>query len=135
MTYASIDGFEPDVQGLSDMIDYQLDNKLDQWLIARLTQLVSQVHDGFIAYDMVSASTPIYEFMDDLTNRYIRRSRRRFWKSESDSDKTQAYNTLYVTLVEVCKVLAPFMPFLSEHIYRELTGRESVHLDDWTEVE
>lgn len=134
-TYASIDGFEPDVQGLSDMIDYQLDNKLDQWLIARLTQLVSQVHDGFIAYDMVSASTPIYEFMDDLTNWYIRRSRRRFWKSESDSDKTQAYNTLYVTLVEVCKVLAPFMPFLSEHIYRDLTGRESVHLDDWTEVE
>lgn len=134
-TYASIDGFEPDVQGLSDMLDYQLDNKLDQWLIARLTQLVSQVHDGFVAYDLVAASTPIYEFMDDLTNWYIRRSRRRFWKSESDSDKTQAYNTLYVTLVEMCKVLAPFMPFISEHIYRDLTGRESVHLEDWTEVE
>jgi isoleucyl-tRNA synthetase/broad specificity phosphatase PhoE len=134
-TYASIDEFEPNTHSLSDMLNYPLDNKLDQWLIARLTQLVSQVHDGFVAYDMVAASTPIYEFMDDLTNWYIRRSRRRFWKSESDSDKTQAYNTLYVTLVELCKVLAPFMPFLSEHIYRDLTGRESVHLDEWTEVE
>jgi isoleucyl-tRNA synthetase len=134
-TYASIDEFEPNCQSLSDMLTYQLDNKLDQWLIARLTQLVSQVHDGFVAYDMVAASTPIYEFMDDLTNWYIRRSRRRFWKSENDGDKLQAYNTLYVTLVELCKVLAPFMPFISEHIYRDLTGRESVHLDEWTEVE
>jgi len=134
-TYASIDEFEPNCQSLSDMLTYPLDNKLDQWLIARLTQLVSQVHDGFVAYDMVAASTPIYEFMDDLTNWYIRRSRRRFWKSENDGDKLQAYNTLYVTLVELCKVLAPFMPFISEHIYRDLTGRESVHLDEWTEVE
>ena len=134
-TYASIDEFEPNCQSLSDMLSYPLDNKLDQWLIARLTQLIAQVHDGFVAYDVVAASTPIYEFMDDLTNRYIRRSRRRFWKSENDGDKLQAYNTLYVTLVELCKVLAPFMPFISEHIYRDLTGRESVHLDEWTEVE
>ena len=134
-TYASIDDFEPSAYGLSDMLDYPLDNKLDQWLIARLTQLIAQVHDGFVAYDMVTASTPIYEFMNDLTNWYIRRSRRRFWKSENDGDKLQAYNTLYVTLVEVCKVIAPFMPFISEHIYRDLTGRESVHLDEWTEVE
>ncbi len=134
-TYASIDSFEPSCHSLSDMLDYPLDNKLDQWLIARLTQLIAQVHDGFVAYDMVTASTPIYEFMNDLTNWYIRRSRRRFRKSENDTDKLQAYNTLYVTLVEVCKVIAPFMPFISEHIYRDLTGRESVHLDDWTEVE
>jgi len=67
--------------------------------------------------------------MDNLTNWYIRRSRKRFWKSENDGDKLEAYNTLYDILVELSKIIAPFMPFISEHIYKELTGKRSVHLE------
>jgi isoleucyl-tRNA synthetase len=69
--------------------------------------------------------------MDNLTNWYIRRSRKRFWKSENDSDKQQAYETLYFVLVELCKIIAPLMPFVSEHIFKELTNKKSVHLEDF----
>ncbi|MDR1987750.1 MAG: class I tRNA ligase family protein [Candidatus Peribacteria bacterium] len=71
------------------------------------------------------------KFMDNLTNWYIRRSRKRFWKSENDSDKQQAYETLYFVLVELCKIIAPLMPFVSEHIFKELTNKKSVHLEDF----
>jgi len=86
------------------------------------------------AYNLQKATAPIFVFMDDLTNRYIRRNRRRFWKSENDVDKLTGYDVLYVVLVELCKVLAPFMPFISEYIYRHLTNKESVHLDYWTQT-
>jgi isoleucyl-tRNA synthetase len=69
--------------------------------------------------------------MDNLTNWYIRRSRKRFWKSENDGDKLEAYETLYTALVELTKIIAPFMPFISEHMYKELTGEKSVHLTDF----
>jgi isoleucyl-tRNA synthetase len=69
--------------------------------------------------------------MDNLTNWYVRRSRKRFWKSENDSDKIEAYETLYYVLVELTKVIAPFMPFISEYIFKELTGKKSVHLEDY----
>lgn len=69
--------------------------------------------------------------MDNLTNWYIRRSRKRFWKSESDTDKSQAYETLYYVLVETTKIIAPFMPFISEYMYKNLTGHTSVHLTDF----
>jgi isoleucyl-tRNA synthetase len=69
--------------------------------------------------------------MDALTNWYIRRSRRRFWKSENDNDKMQAYSTLYEVLTKLSQVLAPFMPFITDYIYRDLTKKESVHLSDW----
>jgi isoleucyl-tRNA synthetase len=69
--------------------------------------------------------------MDNLTNWYVRRSRKRFWKSENDTDKIEAYNTLYDILVELSKIIAPFMPFLSEHIYKELTKEKSVHLTNF----
>jgi isoleucyl-tRNA synthetase len=69
--------------------------------------------------------------MDNLTNWYIRRSRKRFWKSENDGDKVQAYETLYTALVTLTKVIAPFMPFISEHIFKNLTGEKSVHLTDF----
>jgi isoleucyl-tRNA synthetase len=72
---------------------------------------------------------PIFEFMDNLTNWYIRRSRRRFWKSENDQDKLFAYHTLYEVLVETAKVIAPVMPFVSEEVYKNLTSKESVHLE------
>jgi isoleucyl-tRNA synthetase len=69
--------------------------------------------------------------MDNLTNWYIRRSRKRFWKSENDGDKLEAYNTLHEVLVELTKVIAPFMPFVSEHVFKALTGKESVHLENF----
>lgn len=77
------------------------------------------------------SSRAIGDFLDDLTNRYIRRSRRRFWKEEKDQDKNNAYATLYYALVNLCQVAAPFMPFVSEYIYQQLTGKASVHLTDW----
>jgi isoleucyl-tRNA synthetase len=73
-------------------------------------------------------------FMDNLTNWYIRRSRKRFWASGFESDKQEAYDTLYEVLVEICKIIAPVMPFVSEHIYKNLTGNESVHLDSFPNV-
>jgi isoleucyl-tRNA synthetase len=79
------------------------------------------------------AAKPIIKFMDNLTNWYIRRSRKRFWKSENDTDKQEAYETLYFVLVELTKVIAPLMPFVSEHIFKELTGKESVHLENYPE--
>jgi isoleucyl-tRNA synthetase len=83
------------------------------------------------AYDIPAACGTIAEFMDILTNWYIRRNRRRFWKSESDEDKKQAYNTLYTALVTITKLVAPLLPFTAEAIYRNLTGERSVHLADW----
>ncbi len=82
-------------------------------------------------YEVTEATRPIVKFMDNLTNWYIRRSRKRFWKSENDGDKMQAYETLYEVLVTLCKVMAPFTPFVTEHIYKNLTGEESVHLSDF----
>jgi len=72
--------------------------------------------------------------MDNLTNWYIRRSRKRFWKSENDGDKIEAYNTLNEVLVELSKVISPFMPFVSEYIFKELTGKQSVHLELFPET-
>ena len=82
-------------------------------------------------YEVTEATRPIVKFMDNLTNWYIRRSRKRFWKSENDGDKMQAYETLYEVLVTLCKVMAPFTPFVTEHIYKNLTGEDSVHLSDF----
>ena len=83
---------------------------------------------------MKKACLPVSQFIDDLTNWYIRRSRRRFG-IRSDSDKLNAYNTLHYILVELSKVLAPFMPFVSDAIYQNLTGKESVHLASWPEYQ
>jgi isoleucyl-tRNA synthetase len=82
-------------------------------------------------YEITDATRPIIRFMDNLTNWYIRRSRKRFWKSENDGDKMQAYETLYEVLVTLTKVMAPFTPFVTENIYKSLTGNESVHLADF----
>ena len=86
-------------------------------------------------YDIPAACGAIAEFMDILTNWYIRRNRRRFWKSESDDDKKQAYNTLYTSLVVMTQLVAPLLPFTAEAIYRNLTGKRSVHLSKWPETD
>jgi isoleucyl-tRNA synthetase len=85
-------------------------------------------------YDLPNSLAPILPFIDDASNWYVRRSRRRFWKSDDDGDKKSAYRTLHYVLVQLAHVMAPFTPFLAEELYQKLTGGESVHLQDWPEV-
>src|SRR6202158_2685369 len=112
---------------------------LDRWLLAELAAVTKDVEGALDAYDPNSSARRLEAFVLDLSTWYVRRSRRRFWKSESDADKRSAYQTLYQVLVTVAQLLAPFMPFVSETIYRNLAaGRhgqpESVHLSDWPVV-
>ncbi len=130
--YASVDGWE--YKG--DLADpsAECQNKLDVWVISRVHQLIQEVDKYMQAYDMPNATKPILEFIEDASNWYVRRSRKRFWKSEDDADKNNAYRTLHYVLTQAAKVMAPFTPFLAEELYRNLTGEESVHLVDWPEV-
>jgi len=104
---------------------------LDKWIISKLHKLIKDVDENMLAYDLPNATKPMMDFIDELSNWYIRRSRKRFWKSEDDGDKNDAYQTLHYVLVELAKVMAPFTPFISEDIYKNLTGGESVHLVDF----
>lgn len=127
--YADVDGWEWDGE-LRDPTD-TLKNPLDLWIVSRLHQLIQDVDTSMQAYDLVSALNPLLPFIDDASNWYVRRSRRRFWKSGDDKDKQDAYHTLHYVLVQLAHVMAPFTPFLAEELYRNLTGGESVHLRDW----
>jgi isoleucyl-tRNA synthetase len=129
--YANIDNVNPatlDVKPTSD---------LDVWILSHLNALVTDVDNLLNNYDPTTAGRKIETFVDDLSNWYIRRSRRRFWKSQSDTDKMSAYYTLYKCLVTVVKLMAPFAPFISEEIYRNLVlsvdpkAPESVHLAEF----
>jgi len=104
---------------------------LDKWIISKLHKLIKDVDENMLAYDLPNATKPMMDFIDELSNWYIRRSRKRFWKSEDDGDKNDAYQTLHYVLVELAKIMAPFTPFISEDIYKNLTGGESVHLVDF----
>jgi isoleucyl-tRNA synthetase len=104
-------------------------NELDRWILSRLQVLIGQVHDAMDGYDVSRACRAIVSYMDELTNWYVRLSRRRFWWSEMTPDKASAYETLYTVLTETSKLLAPYMPFISEDIFRGLTKKESVHLE------
>ncbi len=107
-------------------------NPLDIWIISRLHELVAEVERQMDAYNIPDALSPILPFLDDASNWYVRRSRRRFWKSEDDGDKSDAYRTLHYVLVRLSYLLAPFTPFLAEELYHNLTGDdESIHLKDW----
>jgi len=125
-------------------------NILDQWLLARLNQTIAETTHHADNYKLAHAIQPIFKLIDDMSNWYVRRSRRRFWspmlhsfsdgvKSEDDGDKQAAYTTLHYALVRMCQLLAPWAPFLSDKIYRELTeGTDmptSVHLTDWPEAQ
>lgn len=127
--YAEVDGWEFNGE-LADP-SQQLMNPLDQWIVSRVHQLVNEVEKYMDEYDLPSATKPILPFIEDASNWYVRRSRRRFWKSEDDADKNNAYQTLHYVLVQLSQVLAPFTPFLAEELYQKLTGGESVHLRDW----
>lgn len=131
--YAEVDGWE--YNGiLKDPLE-SLTNPLDIWVVGRVHQLVAEVETHMDAYDIPSALEPILPFLDDASNWYVRRSRRRFWKSEDDGDKNDAYRTLHYVLVRLSYVLAPFTPFLAEELYHNLTGDDqSIHLKDWLPV-
>lgn len=129
--YADVDGWKPD----KPLESPRSDNVLDQWILARLDQTVEEVSSALNSYRLDRATRPLAELLDDCSNWYVRRSRRRFWKSEDDTDKQQAYATLHYLLLRLCQLLAPFSPFLPDYIWRELTKNTdlpiSVHLSDW----
>ena len=128
--YAEVDGWEFNGD-LSDPLR-DLTNPLDIWIVSRLHQLITEVEQGLDNYNLQDATKPILPFLDDASNWYVRRSRRRFWKSEDDGDKNDAYRTLHYVLVRLSYMLAPFTPFLAEELYHNLTGdNESIHLKDW----
>ena len=128
--YAEVDGWEFNGD-ISDPLR-DLTNPLDIWIVSRLHQLIAEVEQGLNNYNLQDATKPILPFLDDASNWYVRRSRRRFWKSEDDGDKNDAYRTLHYVLVRLSYMLAPFTPFLAEELYHNLTGdNESIHLKDW----
>jgi isoleucyl-tRNA synthetase len=130
--YANIDEYRPDSEVASS-----LEAELDRWIISELNQLVGDVVSALDAYNPIDAARKIEAFVDGLSNWYVRRSRRRFWKSENDADKLSAYHTLYQCLVTLSRLLAPFTPFLAEELYQNLVrsafpdAPESVHLADF----
>ncbi len=132
VTYANIDQWNPDkATGLDRKTSI-----LDRWILSSLQSLSEKVANAMDSYDLQKAVRPFLSFIDDLTNWYIRRSRRRFWKSQDDGDKSEAYETLWHILLEVSRIAAPFIPFISESIYLNLKGRgmpDSVHLCDFPE--
>jgi isoleucyl-tRNA synthetase len=128
VTYARIDGWTPPPHGQSVPASPHL---LDRWIVSALERLNQQVVTAMDDYDLQSAVRPFVQFLDDLTKWYIRRSRRRFWKSQNDADKAQAYATLHGVLLRLCQIAAPFTPFIAESIYSNLRTPdlpESVHL-------
>lgn len=133
--YARLDGFDPQA-GPVPTAERAL---LDRWLLAELAGVIKDVQSSLDAYDPTTAARRLEAFVLDLSTWYVRRSRRRFWKSESDADKRSAYQTMYQVLIAVTQLLAPFMPFLTDTIYRNLTSglpgaRDSVHLTDWPDA-
>ena len=131
ITYANLDQWKPE-----DAVGVRYCH-LDLWIRAELHALIRDVTHSFETYDVLGATRPVETFIDHLSNWYLRRSRRRFWKSESDEDKKAAYATLYESLVIISKLLAPTMPFMADELYRNLVvsadslAPNSVHLTDW----
>ena len=121
VTYASLDGWAPDQAG-------RVEHVLDRWIRSRLHRTVGEVTDALEGFDALRGAQALDRFVDDLSNWYVRRSRPRFWK---DSDPA-AHGVLYESLLTVAKLLAPFCPFATDEMHRNLSGRdESVHLADW----
>ena len=126
--YAGVDNWKPkDNSGKAS----DSKNLLDKWIVSELNKLIKKVDESMQGYDLVRSTKPFELFVDNLSNWYIRRSRKRFWKSENDTDKNSAYQTLYYVLVELSKLMAPFTPFIAEEVYKNLTNEESVHLADF----
>ena len=141
VTYAKLDGWEPPGEGFSpatpEGVTPRSENLLDRWILARLNQVVGRCTQALENSDAYGAVGVIESFLDDLTNWHVRRSRRRFWKSEQDADKRTAYATLHHVLVCLTKLLAPITPFVTEVMYQNLVcsvqpdACQSVHHCDW----
>lgn len=131
VTYANLDNWKPNQEIASEYSD------LDRWLLSSLHTLIRDVTEAYENYDVPATTRPIEKFVDNLSNWYLRRSRRRYWKTESDSDKAAAYATLYEALKMLSYLLAPTMPFIAEQFYQNLVlnvepdAPQSVHLADW----
>ncbi len=132
-TYSEVDNW----QSPDNISRPKSENVLDVWVLARLEQTTELLTDSVDKYEIPKGLRELRLFIDDLSNWYIRRSRRRFWKSESDDDKNAAYDTLWFALVKVSQLLAPWSPFISDYVYRDITNAsklpDSVHLTDWPE--
>ncbi len=132
--YARIDKWEP-ANGKAEP-PANPSNVLDRWILSRLAGVVADLRETLDSYDLQKAATRFTGFIEELTNWYIRRSRRRFWKSTNDGDKFEAYQTLHYVLLTFCKLAAPFIPFITENIYQNLRTEQmpiSVHLCDYPE--
>ena len=133
-TYAKIDGWEPSPVNLS----VKNNNPMDRWIVSRLHKLIAEVQNEMDGYDLNRSVAPFVGFIDLLTNWYIRRSRRRFWKAGQGPDKLEAYATLYIVLFEFSKLIAPFIPYISDGIFQTLrhdSDHESVHLELFPEAD
>ena len=134
--YAEIDQFNP-----LKYSDYKSKNVMDKWIISKLNTLVKEVAEKLDKYDITGAATQIEDFTDELSNWYVRRNRERFWSQELNDEKIGAYVTLYNVLVTLCKISAPFVPFITDEIYQNLVvnlnenAPESVHLCLWPEFD
>ncbi len=148
VTYANIDGWEPPSELVRSGLRAEAfqGSALDRWILARLHQVIARVTDRLEEYDAYGATMAVEPFLDDLTNWYVRRSRRRFWakaglSEASDADKHAAYTTLYHVLTTLTRLLAPFVPFVTEVIYQNLVrsvdpeAPESVHHTRWPEAD
>jgi isoleucyl-tRNA synthetase len=122
--YANTDGIKA---------EYRVDSKelLDRYILSKMAELISAVENALDNYDIPEGCARVVDFLDVLTNWYIRRSREVFWKSGVDAAKTAAFNTLYSVLCDLCRVVAPLLPMVADEIFRGLTGKESVHLESW----
>jgi isoleucyl-tRNA synthetase len=144
-TYANLDGWSPATRNFDPAHPEgptpASKNLLDRWILARLNQLIPGVVSALEESDPFSATIALEAFMDDLTNWYVRRSRRRFWKSEHDEDKNTAYATLYHVVVKYARLMAPFIPFITEAMYQNLVRSvqpeclESIHHTTWPEAD
>lgn len=134
--YADVDQWDSGLKAGELPVDpsQELINPLDQWIVSRVHQLSQEVDSQMQSYDLPNSLKPVLPFIDDASNWFVRRSRKRFWKSDNDTDKQQAYRTLHYVLVQLSLIMAPFTPFLAEELYRKLTAGESVHLCDWPET-
>ncbi|AKM81885.1 TPA: isoleucine--tRNA ligase [Candidatus Berkelbacteria bacterium] len=126
--YANIDNFKAKE---NSELSAKSENILDKWILSELNQLIKDVNANMEKYELTKAARLFVPFVDNLSNWYIRRSRKRFQKQGNAEDKNNAYQTLHTVLVELSKTLAPFMPFTTEEIFKNLTSRESVHLENF----
>ena len=126
--YANTDNVDP----REFFVPYEMRPEIDKWVLSKYNNLVKYVTESLDEYDVTKAVRAIQKFVDEeLSNWYIRRNRRRFWASKLDDDKRAVYNTTYEVLEGLSRLIAPIVPFISEEIYQNLTGKESVHLEDY----